>query len=60
MRTLLSRLSLTGLLSIGPASADDVLPQPARPPATKPIGDFITRTLPDGRVLFRRRRMRYR
>src|SRR5271165_1087365 len=53
MRTLLFRLSLAALFSIAPADAADVLPQPAGPPITKPLADFITRTLPDGHVLFR-------
>jgi enterochelin esterase family protein len=46
-------LSLAGWLGVGPASAEDVLPQPAGPPLTKPLADFITRVAPDRRVVFR-------
>ena len=53
MRAWLWALLLAGWLGIGPAGAEDVLPQPAGPPPTKPLADFITRVLPDGRVLFR-------
>ena len=53
MRTLLWGLALAGLLGVRPAMAEEALPQPAGPPPTKPLSDFITHTLPDGRVLFR-------
>jgi enterochelin esterase family protein len=53
MRILLWGLALAGLLGIRPTMADEALPQPAAPPPTKPLSDFITHTLPDGRVLFR-------
>jgi enterochelin esterase-like enzyme len=53
MRILLWGLALAGLLGIRPTMAEEALPQPAAPPPTKPLSDFITHTLPDGRVLFR-------